>query len=98
MRAALRSTRLVTKSAEHGTIYQWGALVKDTSHAHIVGVPELSFVATQVDNRLRVYPAPVFLFVAAISLVPRMSLDGPARRPCAEHIAQATAERTEPVR
>jgi len=66
-------------------------------------VPELSFVATQVNNRLMVYPAPIFLFVAALYLVLCTSLDGAARwlllrRPRAARIAQAAAERTEPVR
>jgi len=63
-------------------VNQWVALVKDTSLAYIVGVPELSFVATQVNNRLMVYPAPIFLFVAAIYLVLCTSLDGAARWLC----------------
>lgn len=84
-------------------VNQWVVLVKDTSLAYIVGVPELSFVATQVNNRLMVYPAPIFLFVAAIYLVLCTSLDGAvrwllSRRPRAQRIAQATAERTEPAR
>jgi polar amino acid transport system permease protein len=84
-------------------VNQWVALVKDTSLAYIVGVPELSFVATQVNNRLMVYPAPIFLFVALIYLVLCTSLDGAARwllsrRPRAERIAQVAAEYTEPAR
>ena len=47
-------------------INQWVSLVEDTSLAYIVGVAELSFVATQVNSRLMVYPAEVFAFVALI--------------------------------
>lgn len=47
-------------------VNQWISLVKDTSLAYIVGVAELSFVATQVNSRLMVYPAEVFAFVALI--------------------------------
>lgn len=56
-------------------VNQWVSLVKDTSLAYIVGVSELSFVATQVNNRLMVYPIPVFLFVAALYLVMCTALD-----------------------
>ena len=71
-------------------VNQWVALVKDTSLAYIVGVPELSFVATQVNNRLMVYPAPIFLFVALIYLVlcvarrrgPLAVVAAPARGTC----------------
>ncbi|MGC6633292.1 ABC transporter permease subunit, partial [Escherichia coli] len=37
-------------------INQWIALIKDTSLAYVVGVGELSFLATQVNNRSMVYP------------------------------------------
>ncbi|VVE78405.1 polar amino acid ABC transporter, inner membrane subunit [Pandoraea sputorum] len=50
-------------------VNQWISLVKDTSLAYIVGVAELSFVATQVNSRLMVYPAEVFAFVALIYFV-----------------------------
>lgn len=50
-------------------VNQWVSLVKDTSLAYIVGVTELSFVATQVNSRLMVYPAEVFAFVALIYFV-----------------------------
>ncbi|QHE93681.1 ABC transporter permease subunit [Pandoraea fibrosis] len=50
-------------------INQWVSLVKDTSLAYIVGVAELSFVATQVNSRLMVYPVEVFAFVALIYFV-----------------------------
>lgn len=47
-------------------INQWIALVKDSSLAYVIGVAELSFVATQVSNRVMVYPVEVFLFVALL--------------------------------
>ena len=50
-------------------INQWVALIKDTSLAYVIGVAELSFVATQVNNRELIYPAEIFLFIAAIYLV-----------------------------
>jgi polar amino acid transport system permease protein len=56
-------------------VNQWVSLVKDTSLAYIVGVGELSFVATQVSNRLMVYPAQIFLFVGFIYLVLCTALD-----------------------
>lgn len=50
-------------------INQWIALIKDTSLAYIVGVGELSFLASQVNNRSMVYPTEIFLFVAFIYFV-----------------------------
>ncbi|MFC0397265.1 amino acid ABC transporter permease [Paraburkholderia rhizosphaerae] len=50
-------------------VNQWVALVKDTSLAYIVGVPEFTFLATQVNNRLMVYPVQIFLFVGAVYLL-----------------------------
>lgn len=50
-------------------VNQWVALIKDTSLAYVIGVAELSFVATQVSNRVMVYPAEIFLFVAAIYFI-----------------------------
>lgn len=47
-------------------INQWVTLIKDTSLAFIVGVPELTMVAGQVNNREQVYPLQIFLFVAAM--------------------------------
>lgn len=38
-------------------------------------MPELSFVATQVNNRLMVYPAQIFLFVGVIYLILCTALD-----------------------
>nr|WP_244868913.1 amino acid ABC transporter permease [Photorhabdus noenieputensis] len=56
-------------------INQWIALIKDTSLAYIVGVAELSFLATQVNNRSMVYPTEVFLFVALIYFVMCLALE-----------------------
>jgi polar amino acid transport system permease protein len=47
-------------------VNQWVSLIKDTSLAYIVGVGELSFVATQINNRLMIYPAQIFLFVGLV--------------------------------
>jgi polar amino acid transport system permease protein len=56
-------------------VNQWVTQVKDTSLAYIVGVGELSFVATQINNRLMVYPVQIFLFVGLIYLVLCTALD-----------------------
>ncbi|MRD73728.1 ABC transporter permease subunit [Rhodocyclus tenuis] len=56
-------------------INQWVSLIKDSSLAYIVGVPELSFVAAQVNSRLMIYPAEIFLFVGAIYFVICSALD-----------------------
>lgn len=50
-------------------INQWVALTKDTSLAYVIGVAELSFVATQVSNRTMVYPLEIYLCVAAMYFV-----------------------------
>jgi polar amino acid transport system permease protein len=78
-------------------VNQWVSLVKDTSLAYIVGVGELSFVATQVNNRLMVYPIPVFLFVAALYLVMCTALDRAAitwlvRRRCVPALQVLSSE------
>lgn len=56
-------------------INQWISLIKDTSLAYIVGVGELTFLATQVNNRSMVYPMEVFLFVALVYFVFCLSLE-----------------------
>lgn len=56
-------------------INQWISLIKDTSLAYIVGVGELTFLATQVNNRSMVYPMEVFLFVALVYFIFCLSLD-----------------------
>lgn len=50
-------------------VNQFVSLIKDTSLAFIVGVAELTHIATQVNNRTLVHPAEVFLFVAAVYFV-----------------------------
>ncbi|MBK1615046.1 ABC transporter permease [Rubrivivax gelatinosus] len=47
-------------------INQWVTLIKDSSLAYIVGVGELSFLATQVNARVMVHPTEVFLFVGGV--------------------------------
>ena len=42
------------------------SLIKDTSLAFIVNVPELTMVASQVNNRTQLYPAEIFVFTGAI--------------------------------
>ncbi|WP_309582926.1 ATP-binding cassette domain-containing protein [Scandinavium manionii] len=42
------------------------ALLKDTSLAFIVNVPELTTVAGQVNNRVQIYPMALFIFIAVI--------------------------------
>jgi len=61
-------------------VNQWTALIKDTSLAYVIGVPELSFVAAQVNNRAMIYPAEIFLFVGAVYGILCVSLDGLASR------------------
>ncbi|MCC8396130.1 amino acid ABC transporter permease [Paraburkholderia sp. MMS20-SJTR3] len=50
-------------------VNQWVSLVKDTSLAYIVGVPEFTFLANQVNNRLMIYPVQIFLFVGVVYLL-----------------------------
>jgi polar amino acid transport system permease protein len=50
-------------------VNQWVSLIKDTSLAYIVGVPEFTFLANQLNNRLMVYPAQIFLFVGLVYLL-----------------------------
>ncbi|MDG9854555.1 amino acid ABC transporter permease [Pseudomonas nitroreducens] len=54
---------------------QWVSLIKDTSLAYVIGVGELSFVATQVSNRVMVHPTEVFLFVALLYFLLCSALD-----------------------
>lgn len=42
------------------------ALLKDTSLAFIVNVPELTTVAGQVNSRVQVYPAAIFIFIGLV--------------------------------
>ena len=61
-------------------VNQWTALTKDTSLAYVIGVPELSLVAAQVNNRAMVYPAEIFLFVGAVYAGLCAALDALASR------------------
>jgi len=54
---------------------QWISLIKDTSLAYVIGVGELSFVATQVSNRVMIHPTEIFLFVALVYFVFCTGLD-----------------------
>ena len=61
-------------------VNQWTALIKDTSLAYVIGVPELAFVAAQVNNRAMIHPAEIFRFVGAVYGILCVSLDGLASR------------------
>ncbi len=50
------------------------SVTKDTSLAFIVGVSELTHIATQVNNRELTHPAEIFLFVAVLYFVICFSL------------------------
>ncbi len=47
-------------------VNQFVSMIKDTSLAYIVGVSELTHVATQVNNRTMIFPTEIFLFIALI--------------------------------
>ncbi|MBI5816185.1 MAG: amino acid ABC transporter permease [Nitrospinae bacterium] len=47
-------------------VNQLVSLVKDTSLAFIVGVPELTSIATQVNNRTMIFPFEIFIFIAIL--------------------------------
>lgn len=50
-------------------VNQFVSMIKDTSLAFIVGVSELTHVATQINNRTMIYPTEIFLFIAVIYFV-----------------------------
>lgn len=50
-------------------VNQFVSLIKDTSLAYIVGVSELTQVATQINNRTMIYPTEIFLFVAVVYFI-----------------------------
>ncbi|WP_250454392.1 amino acid ABC transporter permease [Caballeronia sp. ATUFL_M2_KS44] len=60
-------------------VNQCVSLVKETSLAYIVGVPEFTFLANQLNNRLMIYPAQIFSFVGFIYLMLCGALQGLAR-------------------
>jgi polar amino acid transport system permease protein len=50
-------------------VNQFVSMIKDTSLAYIVGVSELTHVATQINNRTMIYPTEIFLFIAVIYFI-----------------------------
>jgi len=50
-------------------VNQFVSMIKDTSLAFIVGVSELTQVATQVNNRTMIYPTEIFLFIAVVYFI-----------------------------
>jgi polar amino acid transport system permease protein len=50
-------------------VNQFVSLIKDTSLAFIVGVSELTHVATQINNRTMAFPTEIFIFIAVIYFV-----------------------------
>jgi polar amino acid transport system permease protein len=50
-------------------VNQFVSMIKDTSLAFIVGISELTHVATQVNNRTMIYPAEIFLFISVIYFI-----------------------------
>jgi polar amino acid transport system permease protein len=50
-------------------VNQFVSMIKDTSLAFIVGVSELTQVATQMNNRTMLYPTEIFLFIASIYFI-----------------------------
>jgi polar amino acid transport system permease protein len=50
-------------------VNQFVSMIKDTSLAFIVGVSELTHVATQINNRTINYPTEIFIFIAVIYFV-----------------------------
>ena len=50
-------------------VNQFVSLIKDTSLAFIVGVSELTHVATQINNRTMAYPTEIFIFIACVYFI-----------------------------
>jgi len=50
-------------------VNQFVSMIKDTSLAFIVGVAELTQIATQINNRTMLYPTEIFIFIAVIYFV-----------------------------
>jgi polar amino acid transport system permease protein len=50
-------------------VNQFVSMIKDTSLAFIVGVTELTQVATQINNRTMLYPTEIFLFISVIYFI-----------------------------
>jgi polar amino acid transport system permease protein len=47
----------------------FASMIKDTSLAYIMNVPELTMTANQVNTRAQIYPAEIFLFTGAVYFV-----------------------------
>lgn len=78
-------------------INQLVSLVKDTSLAYIVGVPEFTFLANQLNNRLMVYPAQIFLFVGFVYLILCGALQGSANVLLSRRFEKSGKVRTMPA-
>jgi len=50
-------------------VNQFVSMIKDTSLAFIVGVAELTQIATQVNNRTMLFPTEIFIFIAVVYFV-----------------------------
>ncbi|MBE0603994.1 MAG: amino acid ABC transporter permease, partial [Deltaproteobacteria bacterium] len=50
-------------------VNQFVSMIKDTSLAFIVGVAELTQIATQINNRTMLYPTEIFMFIAVVYFV-----------------------------
>ena len=50
-------------------VNQFVSLIKDTSLAFIVGVSELTHVATQINNRTMAFPTEIFMFIAVVYFI-----------------------------
>jgi polar amino acid transport system permease protein len=61
------------------------SLIKDTSLAFIVNVPELTTVAEQVNNRSQIYPLEIFLFIGLLYFILCGGLSWAARIPARQH-------------
>jgi polar amino acid transport system permease protein len=57
----------------------FASMIKDTSLAFILNVPELTMTASQVNTRAQIYPAEIFLFTAAVYYVLCAGLSWAAR-------------------
>ena len=50
-------------------VNQFVSMIKDTSLAFIVGVTELTQIATQINNRTMLFPTEIFIFIAVIYFI-----------------------------
>jgi polar amino acid transport system permease protein len=61
-------------------VNQFVALTKDTSLAFVVGINELTYAASQINNRTLTHPAEIFFLVAVMYFLICFSLTSFARR------------------